>query len=530
MSSDKEGFDPVHDVVDADRRYSRDELLRRAAAGAVAVGVLPLGATLANAANTRPRRGGRLRVAVPSSKAETLDPHAASQEHDIALGRALYDRVADFGRDMKPYLTLAEEITPNGAGTVWTIRLKKNVVFHNGKHLTADDVVYSYRRILNKKLALQATADLPFLKPTDVQRVDKHTVRLHLTRPIGDLVTILAARGANIIPAGYTNFRQPVGTGPFKLKKWLPGQSTTFARFDQYWGDHGRPYLDELVILPVADSATRLNALLAGQVDTIVQVEPTQVGTLKSNKMGLLNAKSGQWTPMVMALQRPPFTDVRVRQAFRLMVDREQMGTNVLLGYGSIGNDLFSPLDPLYARDLPQRKPDIDKAKFLLKQAGQSDLAVTLYTADFAPGALSSATLFAPQASKAGATVNLNKWAADSYYSGPYEKQAFFQTEWGTRPLDSQMLQCVNRASPYNETQWLSQKFDSLTNKALSTVNPARRQALYHDAQEQLWNSGGYIIWGFPNNLDAYSPKVHGLTPHPFRNLGWYKYQDIWVG
>ncbi len=512
-------------------KLSREEFLRRAAAGGALL-TIPglLGPGVAVAADAvRPRRGGRLRAGISVGKTESLDAHNAADEIDIARVKNLYDRLADFDRSGKPFLTLAEELVPSKGATVWTVRLKRGILFHNGKELTADDVVYSFRRILDTKLGLQATVDLPFLTPQRVRKVDKHTVRLDLTGPIGDMVTILAARGSTIVPDGFADFKHPIGTGAFKFKSWTPGQSSVFVRNPNFWGDKGQPYLNELVIIPIGDSTTRLNALLGGQVDAIAQVEASQVQTLKSRRMQVQNSRSGGWAPLVMALKREPFTDNRVRQAFRLIVDRQQMVQNVLLGFGTIGNDLFSPLDPMYASDLPQHKQDIEKAKSLLKQAGQADLTVTLYTGDFAPGALNSAILFAEQAKKAGVTVNLNKGPAATYYDDFYEKVPFFQTFWNTRPIASQMLQAVVTKAPFNETQWLRPEFDSLIEKAISTVDTTKRRALYHDAQEQLWNEGGYVIWGFPNNLDGFGPKVRGFKPHVFRNLSWYGFEQMWI-
>lgn len=509
---------------------TREELLRRAAAGGAVLSVPGLvGSLVSDAAAAGPRRGGQLRVGISVGKTESFDAHNAADEIDIARIKNLYERLADFDRNNKPYLTLAKELVPNKTGTVWTIPLKRGILFHNGKELTADDVVYSFRRILDKSLGLQATVDLPFLTPENVQKVDKYTVRLRLSQPIGDMLSTLAARGSVIIPAGFNDFKTAIGTGPFKFKSWTPGQNSVFVRNPNWWQDKGRPYVDQLVIVPIGDSTTRLNALLGGQVDAIAQLEASQVGTLTSRGMPILNARSGAWTPLVMATQRPPFDDVRVRQAFRLIVDRKQMVQNVLLGFGTVGNDLFSPLDPMYARDLPQRQPDVEKAKSLLKAAGKEGLEVTLFTGDFAPGALNSAILFAEQAKAAGVKVDLNQGPAATYYDDAYEKVPLFQTFWSTRPLPSQLLQATVSQAPFNETQWIRPSFDNLINTALSTVDEKKRRALYHDAQQQLWNEGGYVIWGFPNSLDGYASKVKGFRPHLFRNLSWYGFHEVWI-
>ena len=93
-------------------------------------------------------------------------------------------------------------------------------------------------------------------------------------------------------------------------------------------------------------------------------------------------SESGAWVPFTMRVDQAPFSDVRVRQALRLIVDRQQMIDQALSGFGVLGNDLYAPFDPAYAKDLPQREQDIDQAKSLLKQAGQEGLEVELFTGD----------------------------------------------------------------------------------------------------------------------------------------------------
>jgi peptide/nickel transport system substrate-binding protein len=221
--------------------------------------------------------------------------------------------------------------------------------------------------------------------------------------------------------------------------------------------------------------------------------------------------------------------DNRVRQAFRLMVDREQIIKTVLRGYGKLGNDLFSPFDPNFAREIPQRPYDPEKAKFLLKQAGRANLVVSLYTGDAGPGMLDSSILIAQQARKVGVTIKLDKVPADQYYTLRYMKAPFESTDWGQHPLDTQVAQSLNSDAPYNETDWKRPAFDKITSEARRTLNPRKRHELWVEAQRMLWDQGGYIIWGFADYIDAYSAKVHGLKPSSVRPLGWYTFTDVYL-
>jgi peptide/nickel transport system substrate-binding protein len=108
-------------------------------------------------------------------------------------------------------------------------------------------------------------------------------------------------------------------------------------------------------------------------------------------------------------------------------------------------------------------------------------------------------------------------------------KTPFFQTFWGTRSLDPQILQCLDAKAPYNETQWKAPRFDAITAQARGTLDESKRRELYHEAQQMLHDQGGYIIWGFPDNLDGYRANVGGLKPSAVRNLGWYGFEEVWL-
>ncbi|MGH9323119.1 MAG: ABC transporter substrate-binding protein, partial [Vicinamibacteria bacterium] len=159
---------------------TRGELLRRAAAGGVllaAPGVVAAcgGEGGQETGTEAARRGGRLRFGLSGGATETLDAHKSTHEVDIARVKNLYDRLADFDPKGRPIPALAEELEPNESADAWTIKLRRGVTFHNGKEMTADDVVYSYLRNLDPKEGLQGAADVPFLSPKGVRKVDKYT-------------------------------------------------------------------------------------------------------------------------------------------------------------------------------------------------------------------------------------------------------------------------------------------------------------------------------------------------------------------
>jgi peptide/nickel transport system substrate-binding protein len=264
--------------------------------------------------------------------------------------------------------------------------------------------------------------------------------------------------------------------------------------------------------------------LLGGQVDAITAMPFAQISPVKSRGFHILNSQGGGWVPITMAVDQPPFNDVRVRQAMRLIVNRPQMVQLAFSGYGHAGNDIYSPLDACYDTALPQRHQDIEQAKSLLKAAGQSNLNIDLNTTNGRAGQVECAQVFAQQAKAAGVTVNVKNLDATTFYGNQYLKYTFGTDYWGTRNYLNQVAAGSLKIAPYNETHWNNPQFVKLYNEALRTPNVAKRCAIIHEMQKIEYTSGGYIVWGFYNLVDAYSSKVVGLKPSkgtlPLGNYG----------
>jgi peptide/nickel transport system substrate-binding protein len=190
---------------------------------------------------------------------------------------------------------------------------------------------------------------------------------------------------------------------------------------------------------------------------------------------------------------------------------------------------MVSPFDPLYASDLPQRKYDPEKAKSLLKASGHEGMKVTLWSAKAGPGMLESAQAFAEQAKAGGVTIDVNNGPADTYFSDKYNKVPFFQTLWGNYPLDNMISLSTYSKAAYNEPRFKNAKFDAVWLKARGTLNEATRRQRYHDAQKILYDSGGYMIWGFSNYIDGYRSRVQGMKCSPIRPLGFFEFKSVWL-
>ncbi|MEA2613603.1 MAG: peptide/nickel transport system substrate-binding protein [Chloroflexota bacterium] len=466
-----------------------------------------------SAASGGPKRGGTLRVGLTGGSAsDIIDGQTILAKPDQARLVTGFETLLTYDDDYKLSNDgLAEEVTAEKPD-LWTIRIREGIEFHNGKTMTAADVAYSLRRVIDPDLGLQGGPGLASIDPKGISILDDRTVRLQLKQADSTIADQLAQYSNGIVPEGYTadNALRYVGTGPYKVTSFTPGQSSSHARNKNYWRP-GQPYLDQVELIDFPDPASQVNALLAGQVDAITDIPFAQIDVAKASGLSILESEGAAWVPICMAIDMEPFTDVRVRQAFRLMADREQIVQQVISGHGRVGNDLYAPFDACYSTDLAQREQDIEQAKSLLKAAGKEGLVVDLHTTDGAAGMVDLAKVFAQQAKDAGVTVNVK--IDPNYYGDQYLKLPFSVDSWNTRGFLPQVAIGSLPTSPYNETHWppKDSEFISLYQQALAETDAAKRCGLIGDMQRIEYEQGGYIIPFFNNFVDAYSPKLNGL-------------------
>ena len=365
-------------------------------------------------------------------------------------------------------MDLAEEMIPSPDARTWTIRLRPGVTFHNGKPLTAEDVVYTFSRIINPKAPHNGAAALP-TSPGQMKVLDAHTARVTFDIPYATFLEQISLNYYfGIVPVGYDP-KTPIGTGPFKYQSFTPGTQSTFVRFDDYW-QPGLPTSTASRSSISSDETAQVNALQAGQVD-ICENAPLSLTSQVKNSTSLkaLISAPGAWIPFTMRVDVPPFNDVRVRQAFRLLVDRPQMIVSSAYGLGIVANDVFGLHDPCYDNSL-KRSQDIPQAKSLLKQAGQSDLSVELVTADFTAGAVLAAQVFAQQAQAAGVTVTLRNLSVTDFFSN-YLKWTFSQDFFACAPFMSIAAQTTVPNVIFNETHFDDARYNSLYQQANGTLD-----------------------------------------------------------
>ncbi|MGY0022021.1 ABC transporter substrate-binding protein [Streptomyces sp. YJ-C3] len=506
-----------------------------AASGAAALALTGCSGTAtgtdgAGTGGSTPRRGGRLRAAFAGGGAgETLDPHLANLFADVARAKALYDKLADYGADLAARPRLAEKWQANRTLDRWQVTLRK-ATFHDGRPVTARDVLYSYRRIADPAGAFRAKASLEPIDLKASRATGERTITFVLKRPTAEFPNVLAAFGAYIVPDGASDFdRKPVGSGPFRLVSFAPGRTAVYRRNDAYWD--GAPHLGELELVVANEESARTNALLGGQVEYAHELDPATARAHENQgRIEIVRLRGSAMQAFAMKTDRPPFDDRRVREAFFLIADRRELVDGALSGAGQIGNDLFGKGYEYYADGLPQRTQDLDRARSLLRKAGADKLRVTLDTSDVAAGFTEAAGIFRDQAAEAGVTITVRTGSKDSYWSDILDSGTLCSYRSGALPIESHISQRLLTDSTTNATKWQHRDFDALYQQAQSTRDKDARAEVYRRMQRRLYAEGGFLVWGFADWIIGTARNVRGVErAAPANTLDWARFDKVWL-
>lgn len=465
------------------------------------------------------------RVAVSEWNAQTLtaDPAGLLSLADAYHARMIYEPLVDADDVMQPVPVLAQSWESNADGSEWTFKLRQGVTFHDGSALTAEDVVYSFKRLLDPATGSAGAGELTGLKPEDFAAVDPSTVRVTPASPMVELPSVLATKHGLVVKAGASKddiSYRPNGTGAFMLAELKPGQlSTTFTRHPTYWRE-GLPKSPCIELFGVVEPVARVAAILSGGADVVTVIDPSTVATLKDNpEITLTNAKGGSALTIGMFMDKPPFDDPRVRQALKLLVDRQAMVDTALLGFGLPGND--NPILPTspdaYRSDTIGR--DVAKAKQLLAEAGHPDgLSLQLHTSELYPGQMAVTQVYQQMAAEAGVKIELLVTPASEYWDSIWLKQPFAISNWGMRPTAIALSVAYRKDAKWNETHFFRDDYDALLEKAARTIDDAERRKLYQEAQRMIAEEGGVIIPVFSATVAATRKGCSGYTPSADHN------------
>jgi len=515
------------------RGASRRDLIKMLMAAGVssgAAGALAISADTAHA--QAPRRGGRIKIATnQSSTADTLDPARANSQNDYSRHTMFYNGLVRFDGTLTPQLELAEEIASSERATVWHIKLRRDVHFHDGSPLTSADVVYSLRR--HKDPAVGSGGRSLAESMQEITATGTHEVRVRLSGPNADLPAIFGMPFFLIVKDGVTDFRTANGTGPYKCQEFKPGVRSIAVRNNEYFKP-GKPYLDEIELFGIPDESARINALLSGDVHFVGSMNARLAQRIASApNLSIFETKSGGYASLGIRLDRAPGSNPDFVLAVKHLFDREQIRRAVYRNYSVVAND--QPIDPtnrFYDPSLQQRPFDPEKARFHLQRSGFANQTFPIVVSPAVGESEAIAQLLQQTAGQIGLNFQLQRVPADGYWSNHWMKHPIGFGAINPKPSADVLFTLGFKSdAPFNESGWRNERFDQLLLEARAETDTDRRREMYGEMQRLVHEGSGVCIPAFVGTLDAHVSNLKGLSPIPSGGMMGYNFADrIWLG
>jgi peptide/nickel transport system substrate-binding protein len=487
----------------------------------------------ATAARAEAKKGGAFKTAVGHGQTtDSLDPATWSNGFTFHFGKSLFAAPlvqVDNKNTAVPHL--AESFEPSDGAQKWVFKVRKGTTFHNGKTVTADDVVATLNYHIGADSKSPAKSVLSSV--TSVKADGPDTVVFELTGGNADFPFLLTDYHLGIYPSegGKIMWEQGIGAGPYVLKSFEPGVRLFAERNPNYFKD---TWFDSVEMLSIVDVAARTNAFLSGEVHYINRADLKTIDMLKgAPETELYNVSGFAHYTAPMHVDAKPFNDINVRQALKWAINRQELVDKILFGYGSPGNDNPISSSMKFAiNPEPVYTYDPEKAKSLLKKAGMENLKVDLSASDAAfAGGVDAALLMAEHAKAAGIEINVVREPNDSYWDNVWLKKDWCLCYWGGRPV-ADMFMSISLAADaaWNDTNWKNPRFNELLLAARAETDEAKRATMYAEAQQLIHDDGGQTVLMFNNFVGALSTKIgHNTFNSDFDDDGGYMWERWWM-
>ena len=506
----------------------------------IIAGVLTIGASLTLAATPLAAQdsGGRL-VTTSQVRVTSMDP-VNGNAYGGTEGRvylAVYERLLrqnDDG-DFVPELAESWEIAPDGKSI--TFKLRQGVNFHDGTPFNADAVKFNLDRLLDPEEATQAYRLYPDYAGTDV--LDEHTVRVNLHNSSSTIMPGLTYKGGLMMsPTAYESLgeditRHPVGTGPFVFVEWVPGDHILVERNPDYWqtDDDGNqlPYLDEILFRVIAKDSVAMVELQTGGAQLSARVPATSLEDIRSNPdLELIESPSALLYRLYLNMRRPPFDNLKLRQAINYAIDRKGMAEAILPGQGYVQPFIILPSQPEYW-DYTPYSYDPAKANQLMAEAGHGDgLDVEFMMINREPD-----VLIAPAVQAFLQEIGINTKIeslerliyVDKAKTGNFEL-AMAQAGLPLPTISTWMQQQLASDGPINRAAWQNAEFDATVSELTRTFDVDEQMQLMRKAQQLVLDDAGQTFLFAAQRFDGRSNKLHGLE---YQTEGVWRLTEAWL-
>lgn len=492
-------------------------------AGAVGQGLTP---SLARAGTP----GGTLRYGqiVPAG---AVNPVTVADGGGLTVMSQFGETLVLSAPDLSAQPLLAESWSPNADGTVWTFKLRQNVKFHNGKVMTADDVVATFDRLADPEMGSNALSVFSgLLSKGGTRKVDDHTVEFHLEVANGNFPYAVSTDNYNaiIIPAEFPEDFEAtmIGTGPFKLETFTPKVGAAFVRNPDYWGPAALP--DRVEVTFYDDYQPQILALQGGEIDIIQQLPVLQaLAVLNDPNFTVISTPSSAHQQVHMRTDMDPFKDKRVRQAIALCLDRPKLVEGLMRGRAAIGNDSpFMAAYPSTDPSVPQRQQDIAQAKQLMEAAGMGAGFQTTLTTEKYLEIPDYAVLIQNAVKEIGIDLQLNIMDQGAYYgdavpgNSPWLDSVMGITDYGHRGVPNVFLQApLMSTGTWNSAHFNNAEYDGLVQGYIASLDLESQRETAGKIQRLLLDETPLLQTYFYDFLTVTRAGATGVVPTAMGHL-----------
>ncbi len=505
---------------------------KRAILLALSVAVMAV-AFPSGAQGLRPQPGGTLRVGI-TQEILNLDPHVATAFSSFQVLDLVYEGLLRLDpRTLRLEPNLAESWSVSADGLTYVFRLRRDATFHDGSQVDATDVKYTFDRILEPATR---SPQASFLEPVrEVTVVDPFTVRIMLKRPYAPFLALLAGAGRGIVPVNFEDKvgdprTRTLGSGPYRLDRFSTS-AVRLVKHDRYWrrdaAGNRLPYADAVEYRVIPDPATLRAAVRAGEVELIVGfgVDVTAARTLVGVPgLRVQSAPDLAYSLLGINHERPPFNDVRVRQALSLAVDRGALAQVVYSGRAVPAGPIPPTLEawqPVAPGRLPHYTPDRARARQLIQQAGHSRVSFRILPIPTVPEAVQMAQVLREQLNAAGFAVEIEqtdfatflaRWRASQF-------DAFVSLNGGFVDPDLHLYRHVHSTGSTNVFKFKDAAVDALLERGRTTTDAGQRVRIYRDLQVQLAEKVPFLFLNYADVFAVSRTSLHGFVLSSTRTM-----------
>jgi peptide/nickel transport system substrate-binding protein len=467
-----------------------------------------------------PQPGGTLQVAFQNEWAG-LDPHTVSSYSSYQILNNVLEGLTTYDDDLNLQPGLATSWEQSEDGLTWTFHLREGVMFSNGREMTADDVKWSFERLIDPATGAGNAARVG-PPETTIEVIDDYTVAITHPEPFGIFPQSIGFDKSTGIVAPESleddgTISVPIGTGPFKITDVEGTTRLVLEKNENYWQE-GLPYLDSIVIEPIPDDTVRETALRSGEVDWVLAIAPQNFATLDEDPDVVVDtAPQLSYDYIGINLTREPFSDVRVRQAIAYAINRDELCEAGFFGLCVPIQGPVGPGSPWYFGYEPYGQ-DVEKAKELLADAGYADgFEMELLPTTQYGETVRAAQVLQQQLAEVGitATINAPEWSEWLELEGNFQYDAYICNWNGLIDADQYYYLQHRTGQVFNFTGYSNEEFDNLVDEGRSLSDFDTRYDIYQQADQILVDDAPYVYMYNKQEIRAYAPTVHGFVVRP---------------